>query len=94
MFSHSPSFRAAPVIVAVQNLMLGAPLALLINSGNANAATGQEGVEDARRLCAEVASVLNADPIQVLPFSTGVIGERLPRRADVTCHCAVGRRTP
>jgi glutamate N-acetyltransferase/amino-acid N-acetyltransferase len=72
------SFRAAPVIAAEQNLALGAPLALLINSGNANAATGEAGLEDARRLCAEVASVLSADPTQVLPFSTGVIGERLP----------------
>ncbi|MGB0955070.1 MAG: bifunctional glutamate N-acetyltransferase/amino-acid acetyltransferase ArgJ [Panacagrimonas sp.] len=52
--------------------------AFLINAGNANAATGQGGRADAEALCAEVAAQLGCDPQQVLPFSTGVIGQRLP----------------
>jgi glutamate N-acetyltransferase/amino-acid N-acetyltransferase len=77
VFTHS-SFRAAPVMVAREHLALGGARALLINSGNANAATGPEGVEDARRLCREAADALHIDPRSVLPFSTGVIGQRLP----------------
>jgi len=71
------AFCAAPVIVARENL--GAqPRWLLINSGNANAGTGEQGMLDARASCAEVAKVVRAKPEQVLPFSTGVIGEPLP----------------
>jgi glutamate N-acetyltransferase/amino-acid N-acetyltransferase len=52
--------------------------AMLVNSGNANAATGSGGLEDARATTAAVARVLGCEPAQVLPFSTGVIGQRLP----------------
>ena len=72
------AFCAAPVIVAREHLASRAPRALLINSGNANAGTGERGLEDARKCCQYVADVLQCDSGAVLPFSTGVIGETLP----------------
>jgi len=72
------AFCAAPVRVAREHLDSAAPRWLLINAGNANAGTGERGLADARRCCAELAALSNCDPTQVLPFSTGVIGEDLP----------------
>ena len=73
-------FRAPPVALAEDRLKGHAPRLLLINSGNANAATGEAGLDDARALCEHAARSMAADisAEQVLPFSTGVIGERLP----------------
>ena len=70
-------FCAAPVIVAKQHLALTEPRAFLINSGNANAGTGAQGMQAALNSCALVADGLALDSQQVLPFSTGVIGEQL-----------------
>ncbi|MDE1462799.1 bifunctional glutamate N-acetyltransferase/amino-acid acetyltransferase ArgJ [Spartinivicinus poritis] len=70
-------FCAAPVQVAKQHLSQQ-PLALLINAGNANAGTGQQGLEDAYCSCEVTAEQLGLTQQQVLPFSTGVIGEPLP----------------
>ena len=72
------AFCAAPVIVAREHLASHAPRALLINSGNANAGTGELGLEDARTSCRYVADALQCDSGAILPFSTGVIGEPLP----------------
>jgi len=72
-------FCAAPVTVAREHLAKTAPRALLINTGFANAGTGAPGLEDARACCAALAPQLNCRTEEVLPFSTGVIGERLPR---------------
>ena len=72
-------FCAAPVTVAREHLAKTAPRALLINTGFANAGTGAPGLEDARACCAALALQLNCRTEEVLPFSTGVIGERLPR---------------
>ncbi|MEX2961315.1 bifunctional glutamate N-acetyltransferase/amino-acid acetyltransferase ArgJ [Microbulbifer sp. TYP-18] len=72
------SFCAAPVTVAKEHLCSGGVRALLINAGNANAATGERGIADARACCAAVGRALQLPPEQVLPFSTGVIGEPLP----------------
>lgn len=71
------AFCAAPVQVAKQHLAAH-PRWLLINAGNANAGTGRQGLQDALQTCADLASVVNGLPTQVLPFSTGVIGQRLP----------------
>jgi glutamate N-acetyltransferase/amino-acid N-acetyltransferase len=71
-------FCAAPVTVARAHLAQGAPRALLVNTGFANAGTGADGLADARRSCVELAARLGCAPHEVLPFSTGVIGERLP----------------
>ncbi|MES1936054.1 bifunctional glutamate N-acetyltransferase/amino-acid acetyltransferase ArgJ [Salinisphaera hydrothermalis] len=71
-------FAAAPVVLARRHLATAAPRALLINSGNANAGTGVEGEADALTCCRRVAEALGLQTEQVLPFSTGVIGQRLP----------------
>ena len=72
------AFCAAPVIVAKHHLEQAGPRALLINSGNANAGTGQQGLHNARHCCTLTANALGCAENQVLPFSTGVIGEDLP----------------
>lgn len=71
------AFCAAPVTIAKQHLSNN-PRWLLINSGNANAGTGSAGLNDAISCCQALAEHTNNDSNQVLPFSTGVIGERLP----------------
>jgi glutamate N-acetyltransferase/amino-acid N-acetyltransferase len=69
-------FCAAPVLVA-KNHLQQSPLALLINSGNANAGTGVKGIENTIKACEILANELTIDVNQVLPFSTGVIGQQL-----------------
>jgi len=76
-------FCAAPVQVSKANLAAvqsgGKPIrALVVNTGNANAGTGEPGLANAQATCAEVAKLLGCDAQQVLPFSTGVILEPLP----------------
>lgn len=73
------SFAAAPVLICREVLQQTQEVrALLINAGNANAATGEGGIADARVTAAIVAEKLGCHSQQVLPFSTGVIGQRLP----------------
>jgi len=72
------AFCAAPVTLSKKHLSQQAPRALLINSGNANAGTGETGMKNAEQSCAWLAEVLHCQPEQILPFSTGVIGEQLP----------------
>lgn len=72
------AFCAAPVRVARAHLQAAAPRYLVINTGNANAGTGQQGEADARATCAALAELTGVTEQQVLPFSTGVIGELLP----------------
>ena len=72
------AFRAPPVDLAENRVAQGGVRAMLINSGNANAATGPQGLTDAQDLCAHMAAHLDLPADQVIPFSTGVIGERLP----------------
>ncbi len=71
-------FCAAPVQVCREHLQRMAPRALIINTGCANAGTGEPGLADARATCNAVAGQLGIPPEAVLPFSTGVILERLP----------------
>ena len=71
-------FCAAPVIGAKRHLLTHKPRALLINAGNANAGTGEIGFENMQFSCETVAQKLSLEPEQILPFSTGVIGEQLP----------------
>lgn len=72
------AFCAAPVIVARDHLSLKMPRYLVINTGNANAGTGQSGIEDTIECCAALAAQASCLTEEVLPFSTGVIGEPLP----------------
>src|SRR5690606_8372749 len=72
-------FRAAPVQVSERHLEAGKGIrALVVNTGNANAGTGQAGMQAAEQTCRELAALLGVSPEQVLPFSTGVILEPLP----------------
>jgi len=72
-------FCAAPVIVAREHLAQPDGIrALVVNTGNANAGTGEQGLQDARATCAALAGLLGCKPSQILPFSTGVIMEPLP----------------
>lgn len=72
------SFKAAPVIIDEQRVADGTARVIIINSGNANAATGAQGREDACAITAAVAARLGIDEDEVLIASTGVIGQRLP----------------
>ncbi|MCB1788236.1 MAG: bifunctional glutamate N-acetyltransferase/amino-acid acetyltransferase ArgJ [Gammaproteobacteria bacterium] len=72
------AFCAAPVTVAREHLAKGAIRYLLINSGNANAGTGATGLRAARETCRLLAGMAGCAMSQVLPFSTGVIGQDLP----------------
>lgn len=71
-------FCAAPVQVCREHLGQGEIRAMVINTGNANAGTGQDGLARARATCVALARQLRIEPQQVLPFSTGVIMEPLP----------------
>lgn len=72
-------FCAAPVQVCQSHLSAGQEIrALVINTGNANAGTGASGLADAQSTCASLAQLLQVQPQQILPFSTGVIMEPLP----------------
>ena len=76
------AFAAAPVLLSKKHLNESSsaqqPRYLIINTGNANAATGKLGLENATKTCAKLAELAHVQPHQVLPFSTGVIGEQLP----------------
>ena len=86
------AFCAAPVTVAREHLARCAPRYLLVNAGNANAGTGAQGIEDARRCCAIVARAMGVPVESVLPFSTGVIGESLSiQRFENAVPIATGR---
>ena len=69
---------AAPVEIARERLRKGTCCAILANSGNANAFTGEKGRADALELTAEAADLLRVDPESIIPLSTGVIGTSLP----------------
>ena len=72
-------FCAAPVQLCKQHLAAGNPVrALVINTGVANAGTGDQGLQDAFAVCQALSATLGVKPEQVLPFSTGVIMEPLP----------------
>ena len=71
------AFCAAPVTVAKQHLSAANPRYLIINSGNANAGTGEAGLRAAQETCKTLAAAALCSLNQVLPFSTGVIGQSL-----------------
>ncbi|MBE02051.1 bifunctional glutamate N-acetyltransferase/amino-acid acetyltransferase ArgJ [Marinobacter lutaoensis] len=71
-------FCAAPVVLSRRHLAQAAPRYLLINTGNANAGTGEQGLRDALACCQALADKAGVTAEEVLPFSTGVIGEPLP----------------
>ena len=92
----SNRFCAAPVQLCREHLASGAELrALLVNTGNANAGTGADGLARARSTCAALARLLECRPEQVLPFSTGVIMETLPHeRIEAALPAALAAARP
>jgi glutamate N-acetyltransferase / amino-acid N-acetyltransferase len=90
-------FCAAPVQICREHLAThaGSIRAILVNTGNANAGTGADGLARARRSCQALANQLSIKPEQVLPFSTGVIMETLPvDRIEAGLHNALSDRSP
>jgi glutamate N-acetyltransferase / amino-acid N-acetyltransferase len=83
-------FCAAPVQVCREHLGHAAGAAgiraVVVNTGNANAGTGADGLVRARRTCASLARLMDLAPEQVLPFSTGVIMETLPNGSKPACR--------
>ncbi|RMD80598.1 MAG: bifunctional glutamate N-acetyltransferase/amino-acid acetyltransferase ArgJ, partial [Gammaproteobacteria bacterium] len=77
MFTRN-AFAAAPVLLAREHLARARPRLLLVNAGQANAGLGERGLADARACCAAAAALEGLRPEEVLPYSTGVIGEPLP----------------
>ncbi|WP_448253785.1 bifunctional glutamate N-acetyltransferase/amino-acid acetyltransferase ArgJ [Ottowia oryzae] len=72
-------FCAAPVQICRERLAGGEAIrAMVINTGNANAGTGEDGLARAQQVCSALAGLLKLHPGQILPFSTGVIMEPLP----------------
>lgn len=82
------AFCAAPVTIAREHLEKCEPQYLLINAGNANAGMGKRGYEDGLNTCKALANILDSNQENVLPFSTGVIGEPMP--VEKICHALPG----
>ena len=78
------NFCAAPILVARNHLAETLPRYFFINAGNANAGTGERGYRDAMSVCETLAGLTGISSTEVLPFSTGVIGEFLP--VDKLCN--------
>ena len=78
-------FCAAPVILCKKHLSQTNPRYFLVNTGNANAGTGEQGLQDALQCCEQLAKLSDVEVEKVLPFSTGVIGEKLPVKS-ITGH--------
>ena len=92
----SNRFCAAPVQLCREHLAAGGDVrAILVNTGNANAGTGADGLARARSTCAALARLLGCRPEQVLPFSTGVIMETLPNdRIEAALPAALADARP
>ncbi len=71
-------FCAAPVQISKNHLSKSKPRYCLINAGNANAGTGEDGLSNSKAICRDLAKITNCNENEILPFSTGVIGEDLP----------------
>lgn len=89
-------FCAAPVQISREHLSSGQPVrAMVINTGNANAGTGADGLARARATCIALARQLSVAPEQILPFSTGVIMEPLPNdRIEAGLPAAIADAQP
>ncbi|NLM46528.1 MAG: bifunctional glutamate N-acetyltransferase/amino-acid acetyltransferase ArgJ [Firmicutes bacterium] len=105
LYSHRPAaaagmftknrFQAAPVIVTRRHLAKGSARAVIINSGNANACTGEQGLAAARRMAELAAAPLGLLPEEVLVASTGVIGVPLPlEKIEAAIPALVGELSP
>ncbi|MBN2544975.1 MAG: bifunctional glutamate N-acetyltransferase/amino-acid acetyltransferase ArgJ [Spirochaetes bacterium] len=76
----SNKFQAAPLKVCQKHLLDNIAQLLVVNTKHANACTGEEGINNAELICEEAANLFNVKQIDVIPMSTGVIGEQLPMK--------------
>ncbi|MBA7630040.1 Arginine biosynthesis bifunctional protein ArgJ [subsurface metagenome] len=83
--------KAAPVVLSQQRLQRGRAVAVVVNSGCANACTGEQGLADAAEMATLTAERVGASPEDVLVASTGVIGQRLPMKL---IRAGIGRIIP
>jgi glutamate N-acetyltransferase/amino-acid N-acetyltransferase len=70
--------KAAPVLIGMDLVRRGTARAIIVNSGNANACTGSQGIDDAKKITGSIAAKLGVGQDEIFPMSTGVIGVRLP----------------
>jgi len=77
--------KAAPVLVSRERVRQGTARAIIANSGNANACTGEDGIEAAMAMAQETARLINCEPHEVLVASTGVIGQVFPIKKVIKC---------
>ncbi len=77
--------KAAPVLVSRERVRQGTARAIIANSGNANACTGEDGIEAAMAMAQETARLINCEPQEVLVASTGVIGQVFPIKKVIKC---------
>lgn len=88
-------FVGAPIVVGREHIHGGRLRAIVVNSGISNVATGEAGIRDARKMCDLVAAGLECDPSEVLPSSTGIIGESLPmEKIEAGIHTAIDELSP
>ena len=81
--------KSAPVLVSREHVRNGTAKAIIANSGNANACTGEDGLEAAVAMTGETARLLRCDPDEVLVASTGVIGHVFPIKKVTKCLSAL-----
>ncbi len=77
--------KAAPVLVSRERVLQGTARAIVANSGNANACTGEDGIEAAIAMAGETARLINCEPDEILVASTGVIGQVFPINKVLKC---------
>ena len=73
--------KSPSVIISEKHLKIGKPRYLIINSGNANAGTGIDGIKDIEKYCKKLEKEFSCNFKDILVFSTGVIGERIKKRS-------------
>ncbi|HVF10522.1 MAG TPA: bifunctional glutamate N-acetyltransferase/amino-acid acetyltransferase ArgJ [Abditibacteriaceae bacterium] len=81
--------KAAPVLVCAEHAQHGIARAIVVNAGNANCCTGEQGVLNARRMCELAAAKIGCEPREVLVCSTGIIGHQLPMEKVETAIAAI-----
>ncbi len=83
---------SAAVQVSKKHIKSNKIFAVVVNSGNANACTGQAGMKNAIKMCSETAGLIETDPHNVLVASTGIIGKQLPIKKIKTCVATAATR--
>jgi len=70
--------KAAPIVIGIDRIKNGLCQAIIVNSGNANACTGEKGIKNAEDICSFLGRNLKIDKSLIIPSSTGIMGAQLP----------------